>query len=111
MPNDDAVIYLYATAPDATIASALAETLVEAEAAACVNILPGVSSVYRWRGAIETSAECALLIKTTAGAAARARDLLLRDHPYETPAIVALPIEPQFSSANFLRWIAENVRN
>lgn len=111
MPESDRVVYLYATAPDEATASSLASALVEEDAAVCVNIIPGVISVYRWRGAIDSARECSVLVKTTAAAAARARDLILKRHPYETPAVVAFAVDPEFSSAEFIRWIAENVRS
>ena len=64
-PNDKAVL-IYATYPDPETAEAGGRALVEAGLAACVNILPGMVSVYRWEGAVERSEECVMIIKTRA---------------------------------------------
>ena len=96
----------YATAPDQATASKIAEILVSERLAACVNVLPGMTSVYEWQGKIEKSREVAMIIKSTE---ARAKDLLARFialHPYETPAIVALELDSTGSSSAFLDWIA-----
>jgi len=93
---------------DMESARILAHALVERRLAACVNMLPGVQSVYRWRDAIEEEAEVTLLIKTTAG---RYGDLeqAVRDlHPYELPEIIALPIG--VGLPGYLDWIAQETR-
>jgi periplasmic divalent cation tolerance protein len=100
-------VLLYATAPDAKLAESIAAELVEARAAACVNIIPGMRSVYRWRGKIESADEVVLIVKTTMAAAERARALILERHPYENPAVLGLPLDADCSSAAFLDWIAE----
>jgi periplasmic divalent cation tolerance protein len=100
-----AVIFLYSTAPDATTAEAIGHALVESGAAACVNIIPGMTSIYRWEGRVETAAECVPIVKTTADRAARIVALILERHPYRTPAIAALPINEELSSGPFVEWI------
>lgn len=99
------ILILYATAPNADVAAALAEALVEARAAACVNILPGMTSLYRWEGRIETATETVMIVKTTTMLAARARDVLRQGHPYENPAILAIPVDEARSSSAFCDWI------
>ncbi len=85
-------------------ARALAYTLVERRLAACVNIIEQVHSVYRWQGAVETSDEWLLVIKTVAGQV-EALDTAVRElHPYQLPEFVVLPIES--STPEYLRWIA-----
>jgi periplasmic divalent cation tolerance protein len=78
------------TAPDAETGEKLARALVEARLAACVNVVPGVRSVYRWQGEVRSEAEVLLVAKTradrTAALATRVRDL----HPYEVPEVVEL---------------------
>jgi periplasmic divalent cation tolerance protein len=86
----------------------LARTLVERRLAACVNMLPGVQSVYRWRDAIEEEAEVMLLIKTTAGRYAELEQTLKALHPYELPEIVALPLGAGLPA--YLEWIAQETR-
>jgi periplasmic divalent cation tolerance protein len=93
------------TCPDAETARSLAETLVAERLAACVNILPGLVSVYVWQGVMESSAEVLLLIKTERQAyptlEARLRDL----HPYELPEIVAIDIDRGLP--DYLNWISQ----
>lgn len=89
--------------PDAEAARGLAEALVSERLAACVNILPGLTSVYPWRDAIETAEEHLLLIKTGAGAFAELEAFIKARHPYEIPEIIAIPIER--GSADYLEWM------
>jgi periplasmic divalent cation tolerance protein len=74
-------------------ARGLAEQLVEARLAACVNILPQLYSVYRWQGRVEQDDEQLLLIKTAADKVDALTEKLLSLHPYETPEVVVLPVE------------------
>jgi len=90
--------------PDAATARALARTLVEARLAACVNIMPGVESVYRWQNQIETSNEVTLMIKTTSQAYQRLENALRSAHPYDLPEIIALPLAAGYGP--YLHWIA-----
>lgn len=99
------IMFLYATAPDDATARKIGEALVEARLAACVNILGTATSIYRWKGAVESAEEIAFLVKTTASAAGAARNLILKLHPYETPAIAAINIDETGSNEAFLAWI------
>ena len=85
----------------------IAHALVERRLAACVNIVPGVESIYRWQGRVETAAEWLLLIKTTAGVFPRLRDALAELHSYEVPECIALVVED--GGASYLEWIGESV--
>ena len=81
---------VYTTLPDAEAAEALGRALIEAGLAACVNIYPGMTALYEWKGALETAREVGMIIKTTAP---RLEALLTRTaalHPYETPALLVL---------------------
>ena len=100
---------IYTTWPDADSARAAAAAVVTEGLCACANILPGMTSVYRWQGVIETAAECVALFKTTTVAAGALRDRLLTLHPYDEPAIIALPVEGEASSTGFLDWITAQV--
>ncbi|MBI5365808.1 MAG: divalent-cation tolerance protein CutA [Planctomycetes bacterium] len=95
------------TAGGIDAARVIARALVEERLAACVNILPGVTSIYRWEGKIAEDEEVLLLIKTTAdrldALAARVVDL----HTYQVPEIVALPVAGGL--APYLGWLAEAV--
>lgn len=102
--SDDALLVL-TTLPDRASAERLAAALVEAHAAACVNILGGCTSVYRWQGKTETAGEIPLLIKTTRAAYARLEAAVLAQHPYELPEIVAVPVSAGLPA--YLQWVAE----
>lgn len=92
------------TCPDADAASTIAHTLVEERLAACVNIIPGLRSVYRWDGKVQSEAEQLLLIKTgdTRLAALKAR--LVELHPYSVPELIALDIVDGLP--DYLQWLA-----
>jgi periplasmic divalent cation tolerance protein len=86
----------------------IAHALIERRLAACVNIVPQVESIYRWKGEVETATECLLAIKTTADAFERLRDALVELHSYEVPECIELAITD--GSAAYLEWIGESVR-
>lgn len=104
-PND--ALLVFSTCPDAATGARLGRALVEAGAAACVNVLPGITSIYRWRGAVEEAGECLLLAKTTRAGWARLEILLREQHPYELPEIVAVPVAAGLPA--YLEWIAAGV--
>jgi periplasmic divalent cation tolerance protein len=99
------VVLLYTTWPDAETARGAAEAAVTSRLAACVNILAPMTAVYRWEGMVETSAEIPVLFKTTAAQAEALKTLILARHPYDLPAIVALPAG-EASHGPYLAWIA-----
>lgn len=78
--------------------------LVESRLVACVNLLGGVESVYRWKGNVETASEVLVVIKTVASTYDRVQSLILEHHPYELPEIVAVPVVQGL--APYLQWIA-----
>jgi periplasmic divalent cation tolerance protein len=86
----------------------IAQELVERRLAACVNIIPEIESVYRWKDEIETATEFLLVIKTTVAAVERLRDALRELHSYELPECAQIVIED--GSAAYLEWISESVR-
>jgi periplasmic divalent cation tolerance protein len=90
--------------PDTASARALADALVEARLAACVNILAPCRSVYRWQGKVEDAEEVPLLIKTTAARYAALETAIRKQHPYELPEIVAVPIA--HGLPDYLDWVA-----
>ena len=87
------LIVILCTAPDDATAKSLATGLVEANLAACVNAVPGVTSTYRWKGAIETDSEVQLLIKTRRERFDEVAAWVTKHHPYDVPEIVALDVE------------------
>lgn len=90
--------------PDEAHARALAEALVAARLAACVNILAPCRSVYRWDGKIEDATEVPLLIKTTAACYPALEAAIRERHPYELPEIVAVPVA--HGLPDYLAWVA-----
>lgn len=83
-------LLVYTTFPDAETALAIGEELVRARLAACVNVLPGMRSVYAWKGAVERGDEVVAILKTREGLAEDLATALKQRHPYETPIILHL---------------------
>ncbi|MDP3702877.1 MAG: divalent-cation tolerance protein CutA [Candidatus Omnitrophota bacterium] len=100
-------VVVLTTCPNRTVARRIATALVTKRLAACVNLLPGIESTFRWEGKIDRANEVLLVIKTTRrrfGALARAIKHL---HPYEVPEIIALPVT--IGAAPYLRWLSQSV--
>ncbi len=104
---DNPYLLIYCTCPDQAMAERIAEALVADRLAACVNIVPGITSIYRWQGEIQHDSELLLLIKTRGerypALEARIREL----HSYEVPEIIAVPI--QRGSESYLAWLDASV--
>jgi periplasmic divalent cation tolerance protein len=88
-------------------ARALAHALVEAQLAACVNIVPRIESIYRWQGRVETDAEQLLIIKTADARVDALREVLFAKHPYDVPEFVVLPIGA--TSDAYGAWLLSSV--
>jgi periplasmic divalent cation tolerance protein len=93
------------TAPDAATAERIAAVLVEERLVACVNLIPGLLSFYRWQGEVQREAEVLLLIKTHASRLPRLKERLAAVHPYEVPELIAFAIRDGLEA--YCRWIAE----
>ena len=104
-PSDPIVVLM--TAGSREEAVRLADILVTARLAACVQILPEIESVYHWKGAVERAPEILLLAKTTVENFAALEAAVRALHSYETPEIVALPVTA--TSAPYLEWLTDNV--
>ena len=101
------VLVVLCTFPDSEQARQIGTVIVEAQLAACVNLLPAVESIYRWQGEIETTAETLAIFKTTAAAFPAFQQMLTELHPYDVPEIVAL--EPAEIAAPYRAWLLNNV--
>jgi periplasmic divalent cation tolerance protein len=101
-------LVVLSTCPDRQVAEGIAQTLVEARHAACVNIVPGITSVYRWEGEIQQDAELLLVIKTTAGSYRGVEETIRQLHPAELPEVVALSM--QGGLGDYLHWVALETR-
>jgi periplasmic divalent cation tolerance protein len=99
----DAIV-VFMTAANGEEASRLAEMLVGAHLAACVQILPEMESVYRWQGKIERQAEVLLLVKTTVEKFDELEREVRALHSYDTPEIIAVPVTA--GSAPYLAWLS-----
>lgn len=102
------VLVILCTFPDSEQARQIGTVLVEAQLAACVNLLPAVESIYRWQGKLETAAETLAIFKTTAAAFPAFQHMLTELHPYEVPEILAL--EPAAIAAPYRDWVGAAVR-
>lgn len=98
---------VFCTLADREGAEALARFLVEQRFAACVNILPGVTSIYRWEGDVQRDTECMLIIKTRQDRFAALSEALRAQHPYELPEIVAVPLSDGLPA--YLAWIDQSL--
>ncbi|WDE04557.1 divalent-cation tolerance protein CutA [Thalassomonas viridans] len=96
------------TCPDTKAAELISRALVEEKLAACVNIMPGITSVYRWQGNVEFDTEVQLLIKTASEKYSLLEEKIKNLHPYETPEIIALNI--QQGDKHYLNWITESLK-
>jgi periplasmic divalent cation tolerance protein len=100
---------LFVTVPSEETAAAIARALVEERLVACVNIVPGIRSVYRWQGAIADEAEILLVCKTSLdrvpAATARVKEL----HPYQVPEAISLVVEDGLPG--YLAWVCDETRS
>jgi len=103
-----AAVLVYVTAPSLEEAESLARLAVESRLAACANILPGMRSLYWWRGKLERGDETVLLLKTTEALAPALTEALMAAHSYDCPCVVTLPVTG--GNPDFLRWINDETR-
>lgn len=103
-----AVLLVYVTCPDTTVAQRMAEALIASHYAACVSIVPGIQSTYRWQGAVETDEESLLLIKTTRDRLNDVQSCVNERHPDELPELIA--VEVKDGSPDYLDWVVNETR-
>jgi periplasmic divalent cation tolerance protein len=99
---------ILSTAGSEDEARKIANALIEQKLGACVNIIPQIESIYRWRGKVESSREWLLLIKTTAEKFAAVRDAIRKLHSYELPECIAIAVDD--GSSDYLQWIEESIQ-
>lgn len=99
----DEPVLVYTTYPSLVEAEKGGLKIVEAGLAACVNIVPAMRSIYRWKGAIEAADEVVMIVKTRASLAERVTAAVKENHSYETPAVLVLPVKG--GNQSFIDWI------
>jgi periplasmic divalent cation tolerance protein len=105
---DFSALLVLTNLPDRASAEKLADSLVERQLAACVNILAPCRSVYRWQGAVERAEEHPILVKTTRERYAALERAIVDGHPYELPEVLAVPIERGLPA--YLDWVASETK-
>ena len=105
--TERAVRVVFVTGPDADTLESVGRALVEEGLAACVNVFPGIRSVYRWDGETRVEPEALAMIKTTEGCVQAARLKIADLHPYDVPEFLA--VEVAEGSPAYLRWVRESV--
>lgn len=101
-------IVVFCAVSDRGSGERIATAIVQEGLAACVNVVPGLTSIYRWQGKVENAAECLLVIKTVADRFDALRERIRALHPYELPEVIALPITA--GDPAYLNWITENTQ-
>jgi periplasmic divalent cation tolerance protein len=108
MSDLERAILVYTTYPSIVEAETAGRAIVERRLAACVNILPGMVSHYWWQGSLERGQEAVMILKTRAELAEAVRCAVRESHPYQTPAILFLPVDG--GDPDYLAWIAAETR-
>jgi periplasmic divalent cation tolerance protein len=109
MANGDRPVLIYTTFPSLDDAKRVGEALIGARLAACVNMFPGMISIFEWKGAREEANEVAMIVKTRAALADRVMQEVKRRHPYELPALLVLPTEG--GSEEYCGWIVRQTQD
>lgn len=104
----DSLSIVWVSAPSTEVAEALADLLLEERLAACVSVLPGVRSHYRWQGKLERTEEVLLMIKTRNERLPGLMERVQQAHPYDVPEIVAVPAEA--ASSRYVEWVESETR-
>lgn len=102
------IAIILTTCPSTEVAEKIGRTLVEERLAACVNIIPGVRSIYTWEGKTCDEGEILLLVKTAADRVAETEERIRSLHPYDLPEVVSL--SPSGGSEEYAQWVTEGTR-
>ena len=101
-------VLVLVTAPELKTARRLAKAALAARLIACANLIPKIESHYRWQGKLEASAEVLLVLKTTRARLVKLEQLILAEHPYDTPEFVVLKFDR--GSERYLGWLQASVK-
>lgn len=105
MGDAEELVLAVSTAPDAQVAERIARVLLQERLIACANLLPGVTSLYRWQGEVQCDAEVVMLLKTRQSRVEALGTRLAELHPYEVPELIAVTLEAGLPS--YLAWVRD----
>jgi len=108
MSENTPYMLVLCSCPDQEIATTIAENIVAQHLAACINIIPGMKSIYHWQGNVESAEESLMLIKTHQQKLSSLQNTITTMHPYEVPEIIALDISDGLPK--YLEWITTSMR-
>jgi len=108
MPKKKTYMLVLCSCPDQEIATTIAENIVAQHLAACINIVPGIKSIYHWQGNVESAEESLMLIKTHQQKLSSLQNTITTMHPYEVPEIISLDISNGLPK--YLDWITSSMR-
>ncbi len=103
--NNQQMLLVMTTITDIDTGKLLARQIVELQLAACCNIVPGITSVYRWKDELCEDQECLLVMKTTESRYKALEQFIQQQHPYELPELIALPVTA--STQEYLSWVTQ----
>ena len=106
-PQGSNVVAVLTTAPNQEVAERIAETLVEERLAACANVVPGVRSIFRWKGSVAHESEVLVILKTTTESVAALSRRVVELHPYDVPEVIALDVSAGHEP--YLDWVRAEV--
>jgi len=108
MDSDVKAVIVLVTGPDYETTRAMAHYLVQERLAACVNVIDGVTSVYRWQDSVEEAHEALAILKTTPERLSTLKTRVIELHPYDVPEFLVLPVSE--GAKPYLDWVANSVR-
>lgn len=103
MKQNDKLVLVYTTFPAQEAAALVGEALVNAGLAGCVNVIPGMTAIYKWEGQLHRDSEVVMLVKTRAALAETVMAEIKARHSYDTPALLVLPVEN--ASTDYAAWL------
>jgi periplasmic divalent cation tolerance protein len=105
--SEPRVMVVLTTTPNAEVAERIGRTVVDERLAACANVVSGVTSIFRWKGAVEREAETLMILKTTTAEVDALSARVIALHPYEVPEVIAIPVER--GHAPYIDWVFSSV--
>ena len=107
-PSENRPVVGFVTAPSVEVARLLANSLLEKESVTCVNLIPGVESVYRWDGKVQSDQEILMMVKTMTSAQRSVIETIAAEHPYDVPECIFIEVTEGHSP--YLSWLNQEVR-